>query len=171
LTGCPSYARLVHMRRRSAPDIDTHAVNEALRALHGDTVTRQQVLDYRDKTGIDAKWIRRNEACRIGRGVYRIPGGASAPAGESVDFSQRTVMPTPFDDDATVISRPAKIAIDPMPAVEPEAPRFVHAWVCSDRECVGRKPGNFYPADGSMPVCECGKDMRRHSWSVRKSRI
>ena len=48
-------------------------VNRDLRTRFGATVTRAQLLDYRTETGIYPTWIRRDEANRIGRGVYRIP--------------------------------------------------------------------------------------------------
>jgi hypothetical protein len=65
-------------------DSDRQAVNDALRAKYGDTITRQQILDHKKKTGDYAVWIRRDAANRIGRGLYRIPtDGSAAPTSRS----------------------------------------------------------------------------------------
>ena len=103
-------------------------VNADLRARFGETVTRQEIMAWRDETGIDPRWIRKGSACNIGRGLYRIPGrdgtavAPSVPAprmakrekASSDSEDSRSVIPSPFDDDT----------YDEEPAEEtPEAPK------------------------------------------------
>src|SRR4051812_1352530 len=99
--------------------MDKAKVNAELRKLFGDTVTRQQLFDYRAKTGVYPVWIRRDESLRVGRGLYRIPGA---------DVTEtRPVLPTPFDeglyDDAPAPAKKAPPA--PVAAPEKSEPRDV----------------------------------------------
>lgn len=57
--------------------VNRSTVNATLRGRFGSTVTRQQLKAYQEETGINVAWIRRDESLRVGRGVYRIPGGSS----------------------------------------------------------------------------------------------
>jgi len=181
--------------RKSQANIDQAAVNAELRKQFGSTATRAQLLDYRSKTGIDPKWIRRNAACRIGRGVYEIPDGTTPDVPvrreakrDKVPAGERAVLPTPFDDDtydgdaAPVEDAPKRRgrkhkeegpslidAPDYEPAIqERAAPQFIHAWVCKGEGCPGRKPGSFYGPDNSAPICECGAEMARHAWTKKR---
>lgn len=96
------------MNKFRSKGVDQEQVNAALVARFGSTVTRQELLQYREETGIDPKWIRRNDACRVGRGSYQIPTGkGSTPAGpiavapaatRKMGKHERVVLPTPFDD-------------------------------------------------------------------------
>lgn len=63
---------------RTPKHVDQHAVNADLRTRFGDTVTRAQLFAYRDETGIYPIWIRRDEANRLSRGLYRVPTSAHA---------------------------------------------------------------------------------------------
>lgn len=90
-------------------------VNADLKARFGETCTRTQILEYRDETGIDPRWIRKNPSCYVARALYRIPGGtADVPlpnAEQSVRLprlarrekvsgdGERSVLSSPFDDD------------------------------------------------------------------------
>lgn len=180
------------MSKFKCKGVDQTAVNAELRQMFGETATRQDLLAYRERTGVDPKWIRRNPAARTGRGLYRIPGATDAPvqwdSGVRMGKHERPVMETPFDSgdyDGDAAPKPAKRgrkAADDSTAEfnrpdydptigERAAPQIIHAWICENRECVGRKPGDFLPADGSVkPTCECGSPMMRHSWE-RKRRI
>ena len=179
------------MSRFKCKGVDQAQVNAELRKEFGETATRQELLFYRERTGIDPKWIRRNPAARTGRGLYRIPGDgevvAQAPVGARLAKHERAVIATPFDDGEYDGDAPAEPKAkrgrkraddnslierdDYDPSIgERAAPLIIHAWVCEDRSCVGRKPGAFYPAEGVKPTCECGSPMMRHSWE-RKTRI
>jgi len=188
---------LMSMAKFKCKGVDQATVNADLRERFGATVTRQDLLSYREETGIDPKWIRRNAECRTGRGLYSVPGADAAPsaawvASPRMAKHERPVMETPFDSgdyddtDAPVVKpkRGRKAASDEsaqsvvnQPDYNPliherDTPQFIHAWVCDNRGCVGRKPGEFYPADDKTvtPTCECGSTMSRHSWT-RKTRI
>lgn len=138
-------------------------VNAELRARFGDTCTRAEILQYREESGIDPRWIRKGKECSIGRGLYRIPGGTGeAPVAapmpkmakrEKVSKNEvRSVLPTPFDDGAydepeaevEVAEKPkrgkkAQPAEDKLAGRELDAngeipaPVFVHAWICDAR--------------------------------------
>lgn len=172
--------------------VDQDKVNAELRGMFGATATRQDLLAYRERTGIDPKWIRRNPAARTGRGLYRIPDGEvdanisadgptmaprSTPT-RKMGKHERAVLPTPFDDGA--YDEPAadekpkrgrvKEPVVVIESVERPAPVFVHAWVCTVEACPGRKPGTFWikkDDDLIPPTCECGGEMKRHSWAKR----
>jgi hypothetical protein len=96
--------------RYKCAGVNQDEVNADLRARFGETCTRTQILDYREETGIDPRWIRKGSACNIGRGLYRIPGGtgepvaprpvAPRPAKREKVTGERSVIPSPFDDGA-----------------------------------------------------------------------
>jgi hypothetical protein len=97
------------MRRYVCSKANQDEVNADLRARFGDTCTRSQIMEYREETGIDPRWIRKGSACNVGRGLYRIPGGSDdAPAlvrpipkparREKVQTEERSVISSPFDD-------------------------------------------------------------------------
>lgn len=163
------------------------AANAEMRTLYGDTMTHANLAEYKALTGVDPLWIRRGPTCiKLGRGLYRIPGGdgaptvvKSAPVAEPSQRKfakakkERVVIPTPFDDDEDAVTpEPEEVVSDtPAPAGynRPE-PLMVHAWVCKASRithCPGRKPGNFYGPDNSAPKCECGSEMQRHSWEKK----
>lgn len=91
-------------------------VNAALRERFGETCTRTQILAYRDETGIDPRWIRKNPSCYLARALYRIPVGFDEPCEDVRQVSpapkmakrekvasgdrERVVIPSPFDDGA-----------------------------------------------------------------------
>lgn len=177
------------MSKYQVKGVDQAAINAELRKEFGSTVTRADLLAWREKSGIDPKWIRRNDALRVGRGLYNIPDGetpvARPPAGARLAKHERAVLPTPFDDghydgdgDADAPSKPKRAkrvrkgdpedpqALINMPDYDPTigeraAPVYVRAWLCEDRNCVGRKPDIESVTE---PVCECGQKMFRHSW-------
>lgn len=79
-------------RKRTPAEID--AINADLRERFGETLTRQNMLDYEKETGIFSVWIYRDSRAKIGRGLYKIPGtkdakGPSAPA----KTEERMTMP------------------------------------------------------------------------------
>ena len=165
-------------------DVDHAEINAALRARFGASVTRKELLQYRDETTIDPVWIRRNPDCRSSRGTYLIPGenAPAAPARKTPKSSERTVLESPFasgeyDGTPAPVEPAVEDADTPTPifesVAERPAPIFVSAWLCLDPNCVGRKPGTFYMKDavGDLipPVCECGSAMHRHTWT-RKTR-
>jgi hypothetical protein len=171
----------------TSKNCDQAKVNAELREMFGAEATRQDLLSYREKTGIDPKWIRRNPAARTGRGLYRIPGEdevtpafTPAPAAtRKMGKHERAVLPTPFDDGAydetpEVEETPkrgrVKESVAVIESVERPAPVFVHAWVCTAEACPGRKPGTYWVKkddDLVPPTCECGAEMKRHSWAKR----
>ena len=149
--------------RYQCAGVNQDEVNAELRARFGDTVTRAEILAWRDESGIDPRWIRKGTACNIGRGLYRIPGGdgsvvpVDVPAPRmarrekvSDDSDSRSVIPSPFDDDT--YDEPAEDAPKPKRGRKPKAPAedklagrtldvngeipapvFVHAWICDAR--------------------------------------
>ena len=62
---------------------DKHlSVNADLRTRYGTSITRAQLFEYKNETGIFAEWLQKgNEAHRIGRGLYAIPDGTGAVHG------------------------------------------------------------------------------------------
>lgn len=65
-------------KRRTQEEID--AINADLRARYGDTLTRQNLLDYEQEHGVFPVWIYRDPSCKVGRGLYSIPGSAAPVA-------------------------------------------------------------------------------------------
>lgn len=101
--------------RYKCSGVNQDEVNADLRARFGETCTRTQIMQYRDETGIDPRWIRKGSACNVGRGLYRIPGGTGEPAEAPVRVQRtvpmaarrektapetRSVIPSPFDNGA-----------------------------------------------------------------------
>ena len=109
------------------------AANKEMRELYGPTMTHAQLAEYKALTGTDALWIRRGPTCiKLGRGLYRIPGGDPAEVTQAAVVTapesarkfaktkkadapaptlrkgkkDRAVLPTPFDDGA--YDEPAK---------------------------------------------------------------
>ena len=102
------------MRRTQFSETDRAAVHADLRKRFGPTVTRQQLFDYRDETGVYPVWLRRESKYRVGRGTYAVPEPPGAPAvpfvappkaarklppAPSNDAENRSVLASPFDDD------------------------------------------------------------------------
>lgn len=197
------------MKKYVIKGADQTATNADLRARFGATVTRQELFQYREETGIFPEWLQRDPALRAGRGCYHVPDSGisednvtAAPVvvrpvpkyakkDKLADSkAEHAVLPTPFDDGA--YDEPATEPVEPEDVPKkrgrakkveepevPEAPKtdrpadvFVHAWVCDDKKCVGRKPGTFYVTkpDGLLapPMCECGSSMSRHSWAKKR---
>lgn len=80
-------------------------VNADLRSRFGETCTRTQILAYRDETGIDPRWIRKNPACYVARAVYRIPGSSGAV---SASVSASLQSETPRSVSASVSASPRR---------------------------------------------------------------
>jgi hypothetical protein len=166
-------------------------VNAELLKRFGSQASRSELLEYRTETGIDPKWIRRNPACRIGRGLYAIPGASmnvvpvSTPT-RKLAKHERAVLPTPFDDGAydtptdenpfarepiKDTPRPTPDAIDARDEVYVPTQVYITAYICLDTDCPGRKNAKFVDPEGPDPKCECGSGMRRHSWAKKISRF
>ena len=97
--------------RYKCSGLDQAAINAELRERFGETCTRAEIMQYREDTGNDPRWIRKGQACNIGRGLYRIPGGTdsdSAPAPMPKLAKREKVVKDdePIGDDRSVISTP-----------------------------------------------------------------
>jgi len=103
--------------RYKCSGLDQAAIIAELRERFGETCTRAEIMQYREESGNDPRWIRKGQSCNIGRGLYRIPGGqgGSSPVMSSVVTPKlakrekvvkddelvtddRSVISTPFDD-------------------------------------------------------------------------
>ena len=60
------------------------------------TVTKAEIKSICSKLGISgAQWFTKDESNRVGRGLYKVPGLATAPVAETIDMSaQVMIMPT-----------------------------------------------------------------------------
>ena len=60
------------------------------------TVTKSEIKSICAKLGISgAQWFTKDESNRVGRGLYKVPGLASAPVAETIDMSAQVMkMPT-----------------------------------------------------------------------------
>lgn len=59
-------------RKRSPQEIDQ--INADLRSRFGNTMTRADLLSYEAEVGVFPVWIYRDPSCKVGRGLYKIPG-------------------------------------------------------------------------------------------------
>lgn len=149
-------------------------INADIFQRYGATVTRAQLLEYEQQTGVFAVWIYRGQ--RVGRGQYAVPG---APKKSAAAPTSRPVIPTPFDDDEpeTTPKRPLRRNVEVKdPAVEAyDAPsdyrlKKMRALVCTTNFRHPRRE-DTYSEDMSRPVCsECGAKMYPHWWAVKVPR-
>jgi AAA domain (dynein-related subfamily) len=94
-------------------------INDKLRARFGNTITRAQILEFRDSDGVWAQWLQRDPALKIGRGLYRIPakdGSVSAVVNSPVPAT-RQVKRQNARKSANTINVPAMIAGSNAPEV------------------------------------------------------
>lgn len=60
-------------------------VNADLRRTYGATITRAQLFEYKQKTGVFAEWLQKGpEANRVGRGLYAVPDANGYTLGEAL---------------------------------------------------------------------------------------
>lgn len=76
LTLGPTRETMVYMMTMTKTEAKRNAINADLVKRYGTVVTFADLVDYKNQTGIDPLWIRRDPENKVGRGTYRVPGTA-----------------------------------------------------------------------------------------------
>jgi MoxR-like ATPase len=78
--------------------VDKEAIHAELRKRYpAGIITRKQIIEYKNETGVYPVWIRRDKSLKVERGKYRIPGS---------DYVPPTVESADEDDDVAAAETP-----------------------------------------------------------------